>query len=154
MSGIHGKDTKPELLVRRGLHARGYRYRLHASDLPGRPDLVMPKYRAVIFVHGCFWHGHGCHMFKWPSTRPEFWRAKINGNIARDKKHRTACCEQGWRVLTIWECALRGRESLGVDVVLNKIERWLNGSSPAGTIVGNSTGTTLRERNQVREPCP
>ena len=80
MSGIRGKNTRPELLIRKGLHARGFRFRLHDKRLPGKPDLVLPKYSAVIFVHGCFWHGHDCHLFKWPQSRREFWRKKITRN--------------------------------------------------------------------------
>lgn len=108
MSRIRGKDTKPELLLRRGLHALGFRFRLHRRDLPGRPDLVFPSRRAVIFVHGCFWHGHGCPMCKMPATRPEFWRAKIAGNRSRDQKAVATLKAAGWRVLIVWECALRG----------------------------------------------
>ena len=84
MSNIRGKDTRPEMTVRRGLHARGFRYRLHDRRLPGRPDLVFPRCHALILVHGCFWHGHNCHLFRWPESRAEFWRGKINGNKARD----------------------------------------------------------------------
>jgi DNA mismatch endonuclease, patch repair protein len=84
MAGIRGKNTRPEMLVRRALHAHGYRFRLHRKDLPGKPDIVLPKYRAVIFVHGCFWHGHDCHLFKWPKTREDFWIQKIKNNQERD----------------------------------------------------------------------
>lgn len=117
MSGIRGKNTKPEWLVRRGLHARGFRYRLHPKDLPGTPDLVLPKYKAAIFVHGCFWHGHNCRLFKWPSTRQEFWRQKIEGNVARDARATNSLIEMGWRVATVWECGLRcpGGEETAVD---------------------------------------
>ena len=108
MSRIRGKDTKPELLLRRGLHALGFRFRLHRKDLPGRPDLVFPGRRAVIFVHGCFWHGHDCPMCKMPATRPEFWRAKISGNHERDLKATGSLRASGWRVLVVWGCALQG----------------------------------------------
>ena len=101
MSRIHGKDTKPELMLRRGLHALGFRFRLHRKDLPGRPDLVFPGRRAVIFVHGCFWHGHDCPMCKMPATRPEFWRAKIDGNQKRDRQAVSALAATGWRVLVV-----------------------------------------------------
>lgn len=107
MSGIRGKDTKPEWVVRRALHARGFRYRLHVRDLPGRPDIVLPRYRAVVFVHGCFWHGHDCPLFRWPKTRPGFWRAKIGRNQSNDQKHLIALRDAGWRVAIVWECALR-----------------------------------------------
>lgn len=118
MSRIRGRDTAPELLIRHALHAEGFRYRLHDRKLPGRPDLVFPKYRAVIFVHGCFWHGHGCHLFKWPATRHAFWEAKISRNRERDEGAIRALRENGWRVLTIWECALKGSSRLpGADII-------------------------------------
>ena len=108
MSGIRGKNTKPELALRRSLHALGFRYRLHAKGIPGRPDIVMPKYRAVIFVHGCFWHRHaGCRYATVPATRPEFWAAKFHANVVRDAAVQSALREAGWRVGTVWECALR-----------------------------------------------
>lgn len=107
MAGIKGKDTRPEMLVRRALHARGYRFRLHRKDLPGKPDIVLPKYRTVIFVHGCFWHGHDCHLFKWPKTREEFWREKIGQNMKRDAETVAALWARGWQTIICWECALR-----------------------------------------------
>jgi DNA mismatch endonuclease (patch repair protein) len=125
MSGIRGKNTKPEILVRKALFSRGFRYRLHDKNLPGKPDLVFPKYRAVIFVHGCFWHMHDCHLFKWPSSRPEFWRAKLEGNRQRDLLQLAALEEQGWRVLVIWECALKGKNRLPVTEVMDKAENFL-----------------------------
>jgi DNA mismatch endonuclease (patch repair protein) len=94
--------------LRHGLHARGLRYRLHRKDLPGRPDLVFPRYRAAILVHGCLWHGHDCPLFKWPATRREFWQAKIEGNRARDARDLAGLAAAGWRVLVVWECALKG----------------------------------------------
>jgi DNA mismatch endonuclease, patch repair protein len=109
MSGIRGKNTKPELTIRKALHARGFRYRIHCKDLPGNPDMCLPKYRAVIFVHGCFWHGHDCHLFKWPKTRPEFWKAKIERNQSVDSQVKDRLLSTGWRVATVWECSLRGR---------------------------------------------
>ncbi|MFA7486784.1 MAG: very short patch repair endonuclease [Lysobacteraceae bacterium] len=116
MSGIRGKNTQPEWAVRRALHARGFRYRLHMRELPGHPDIVLSKYRAVIFVHGCFWHGHDCPLFRWPKTRPEFWQTKIGRNRANDSRHQTALRAAGWRVAIVWECALRQR--LDVDAAL------------------------------------
>ncbi|SOC89897.1 T/G mismatch-specific endonuclease [Ensifer adhaerens] len=109
MSGIRGTNTRPELQVRKALHAAGFRYRLHERKLPGKPDLVLPKYRAVIFVHGCFWHGHGCHLFRMPSSNSVFWQEKIAGNVARDKVAVDRLRESGWRVATVWECALKGK---------------------------------------------
>lgn len=108
MSRIRGKDTKPEMLLRRGLHALGFRFRLHRKDLPGRPDLVFPSRRAVIFMHGCFWHGHACPMCRIPATRREFWTAKITGNRVRDAAATDRLRVLGWRVFVVWECALRG----------------------------------------------
>jgi DNA mismatch endonuclease, patch repair protein len=108
MSGIRGKNTKPELALRRALHARGFRFRLHSGKVHGRPDLVLPKHRAVVFVHGCFWHRHeGCRYATVPATRPEFWQAKFDANAARDSAVRTSLLQDGWRVATVWECALR-----------------------------------------------
>lgn len=108
MSRIRARDTKPEMLIRRGLHARGLRYRLHDRSLPGRPDLVFPKFHTAVFVHGCFWHAHGCALSKLPATRQDFWKKKLEGNAARDRKAIEGLQAAGWRVLVIWECALRG----------------------------------------------
>lgn len=106
MSGIRGKNTKPELAVRKGLFAKGLRYRLHDKRLPGKPDLVFPKYHTVLFVHGCFWHGHDCKYFKWPQSNIEFWRNKISGNQARFSRQKMLLEEQGWRVLVVHECEI------------------------------------------------
>lgn len=126
MSGIRGKNTKPELLIRKALHARGFRYRLHC-DLPGKPDICLPKHRAVIFVHGCFWHGHDCHLFKWPSTRPEFWREKIRRNREVDGTAAERLLSSGWRVANVWECTLKGRERLDFEAVVDRLSAWLRG---------------------------
>lgn len=125
MSGIRGKDTGPELFIRRALHARGFRYRLHDRRLPGKPDLSFPKYRAVILVNGCFWHGHDCHLFKWPSTRHEFWRRKITRNREKDEETRQALVKQGWRVGVIHECALKGKTRLDPDRIIDTTGKWL-----------------------------
>lgn len=107
MAGIRGKDTKPELLVRSYLHRQGLRFRLDARDLPGRPDIVLPKWNAIVFVHGCFWHRHsGCRFAYNPKSRSEFWMAKFNQNVARDKRNAVLLRRLGWRVLVIWECDL------------------------------------------------
>ncbi len=129
MSRIRGRDTAPELLIRRALHAKGFRYRLHDRKLPGRPDLVFPKYRAVIFIHGCFWHGHDCHLFKWPSTRKEFWKAKIERNRERDDSAIRKLQENGWRVLIVWECSLKGARREPLQRVLADCVRFLGGGS-------------------------
>lgn len=125
MSGIQGKDTRLEMSIRSALHKLGLRYKLHDKTLPGKPDLVFPKYNAVIFIHGCFWHLHDCHLFKWPSTRPEFWREKILSNKDRDKKNIRILKENNWRVMTIWECALKGKNRLLIDGVIEIICEWL-----------------------------
>lgn len=114
MSRIRGKDTGIELAVRRGLHALGLRYRLGGAGLPGRPDLVFPKYRTVIFVHGCFWHGHECSLFRLPKTRTEFWRSKIESNRNRDSLALQRLVELGWRSEVVWECQLRGASDSSV----------------------------------------
>ena len=129
MAAIRGKDTKPEIQIRRGLFARGYRYRLHCSDLPGKPDLVLPKYRAAIQVQGCFWHKHDCRYFKWPATRTKFWRQKIEGTVVRDQRALYQLKIDGWRALVIWECALKNASSGEIDGLLDQVEQWLNGQS-------------------------
>jgi DNA mismatch endonuclease (patch repair protein) len=106
MSGIRGKNTKPEILLRKLLHAKGFRFRLHAK-LPGKPDLVLPKWNAIIFVHGCFWHRHECRIFKWPKSRQDFWQEKLNGNADRDTRNVAALVQAGWRVGVVWECTMR-----------------------------------------------
>ena len=108
MSRIHSKNTKPEELVRKFLFSKGFRYRKNDAMLPGKPDIVLPKYKAVIFVNGCFWHGHeGCRYFVWPKNNAEFWKEKITGNIQRDKHNHQLLANQGWRVIEIWECQLK-----------------------------------------------
>lgn len=135
MSGIRGKNTKPELLIRKALHARGFRYRLHC-DLPGKPDICLPKHRAVVFVHGCFWHGHDCHLFKWPKTRPEFWQAKIQRNRQVDIEAENRLLDAGWRVATVWECALKGRERLSLEELTTRCADWLKSEQQRLTIRG------------------
>jgi DNA mismatch endonuclease (patch repair protein) len=136
MAGIKGKNTSPEIALRRGLHARGFRFRLHRRDLPGAPDLVFPSRRAVLFAHGCFWHRHDCHLFKWPSTRREFWRDKISQNAARDELLRERLAVSGWRVGVVWECALKGRTRRSLDEVLNECAEWLSSDRQSMEISG------------------
>lgn len=124
MSSIRNKDTKPELQIRRQLHRLGFRYRLHDKYLLGKPDLVLKKYNAVIFVHGCFWHRHGCHLFKWPKTRPDFWKKKINRNHEKDLKALHSLQSSGWRICIVWECAIRGADK-DVQVIAKDIAEWL-----------------------------
>ncbi|WP_254447246.1 very short patch repair endonuclease [Ruegeria sp. HKCCA0235A] len=136
MAAIKSRDTKPELVIRKALHARGFRYRLHSSSLPGKPDLVFKKHRAVIFVHGCFWHGHNCPLFRWPATRQEFWRAKITGNQERDRRVEAEILNLGWRVGVVWECALKGREHVPLIRVIDSLSFWLS-SDEKTTVIPN-----------------
>ena len=138
MSGIRSKDTRNEKGVRKALHAAGFRYRLHRRDLPGTPDITLPRYRAVIFVHGCFWHGHDCHLFKWPATRPEFWVAKISGNQKRDQQARSSLMQLGWRQLVIWECALRGKHRMDFDNLLANVTNWIKSDLAEGEFKGEA----------------
>ncbi len=113
MQAVKGKDTKPELFVRRLLYSLGYRYRLHRKDLPGKPDIVFPGRKKIIFVHGCFWHGHSCKRgAREPKTNTEYWRQKITGNMARDKEHKKKLKKAGWDVLVVWECQLKDEKRL------------------------------------------
>jgi DNA mismatch endonuclease (patch repair protein) len=115
MAGIQGKNTKPELLVRKYLHSRGLRFRLHAKELPGKPDLVFPKYKAVVFVHGCFWHSHPrCKFATVPATNIEFWKQKLDANRERDQRDKRRLKTRGWRVLTVWECQMDERHLSGL----------------------------------------
>ena len=125
MAGIRGKNTKPELLIRSLLHRRGFRFRLHAQNLPGKPDIVLARYHAVIFVNGCFWHRHECSLFKLPKTRTDFWQEKIGRNCTNDIKKREALLVDGWRVGIVWECALRGKGK-NVDDVAQRLSDWLH----------------------------
>lgn len=138
MASIKGKNTKQEMLVRKGLHFLGFRYRLHNSQLPGKPDLVFAKYKAIIFVNGCFWHGHHCHIFHWPSTHPEFWRKKIETNKYRDARNIAACIQKGWKVLVIWECALKGKTRRKPEEVIQTTANWILYDSISTEITGNN----------------
>ncbi len=129
MSGIHGRNTKPELLIRSLLHRRGFRFRLHAQNLPGKPDIVFPRYRAVVFVHGCFWHGHDCPLFKWPSTRPKFWREKIGRNTRNDALKQKELIAANWRVGVVWECAIRG-SGKDLEGITQRLADWLQSDVP------------------------
>lgn len=127
MSGIKSKNTKPELVIRKGLHALGFRYRLHPKEVPGKPDLWLPKYGAAIFIHGCFWHGHNCSLFKIPGTRQDFWKAKIDTNRIRDARVNELLADAGLRRLEIWECAFRGPGRIGLEETLALTAEWLRG---------------------------
>lgn len=125
MAGIRAKNTRPEMTVRRGLHTVGLRFRLHDRRLPGKPDLVFRKYGAVIFVNGCFWHGHECAKFKWPKSREEFWRTKIKRNRVNDLKNAEALSAIGWRTLVIWECAIKCRNESVLFEMFAQCRDWL-----------------------------
>lgn len=125
MSRIRAKDTQPELLIRKGLHAKGFRYRLHVRKLPGKPDMVFARYKAVIFINGCFWHGHTCHLFRWPATRTGYWKPKITRTIERDRRNLRCLDRKGWRILIIWECAIRGKTRMPVENVIKTASQWL-----------------------------
>ena len=124
MSRIRGKDTSPELLIRRWLWGNGFRYRLHRTDLAGRPDIVLPKYGAAIFVHGCFWHRHGCQSTTTPASRVEFWLTKFRENIERDRRNVEELMNRGWRVLVIWECSVRGKRA-DIELAGKNAQRFL-----------------------------
>ena len=120
MAAIKGKDTKPELIVRKYLFSRGLRFRVQVRKLPGNPDIVLPKYKTVIFVNGCFWHGHeGCKYFRLPNSNVEFWKNKIERNVARDRESTQALLDLGWKVIRVWECELRNKANR--EVTLNEI---------------------------------
>jgi len=139
MASIRGRDTKPELVVRRYLHGCGFCYSLTRKDLPGRPDLVLPRHCAVVFVHGCFWHGHaGCRFATRPASRREFWEAKLSANIERDSRVESELRAEGWRVAIVWECALREDQS----GALRKLVRFLRSDREETVIAGKAQGPT------------
>ena len=130
MAGISGKNTQPELLVRKELHHRGLRYVLNGAGLPGRPDVVLPKWKVAVFVHGCFWHWHGCHLSKMPANNRLFWQAKLDGNTSRDIVALLSLVSAGWRVATIWECATRGKQSIArLPALLDELTAWIRDPS-------------------------
>jgi len=138
MSRVQQRNTKPELVLRRALHARGLRYRLHDRKLPGSPDLVFPKFKAVVFVHGCFWHAHeNCKYATVPSSRREFWTTKLATNRARDERCRQALEQGGWRVLVVWECVIKGPGAAKPADVAVRIEQWLHSEESYGEIVSS-----------------
>ncbi len=136
MSGIRGTNTRPELLVRSLLHGMGFRYGLHVRTLPGKPDIVLTRHRAVVFVHGCFWHGHACHLYRVPSTRRDFWLNKINQNRHKDSLAEQALLQDQWRIAVVWECALKGRSRRSLVEIGQKLERWILSKRDMLTIRG------------------
>ena len=138
MSVIRSENTKPEMLLRRALHKNGFRYRLHDSRIPGKPDLVFPKYHAVLFVNGCFWHGHDCPLFRMPKTRNEFWKDKIRKNQERDTVVRKKIKEIGWRLGIVWECSLKGKKRIGLEETVRWIVSWLESNAVDQEIRGTT----------------
>lgn len=134
MASIKSKDTKPEMIVRKMLHALGFRYRLHVKNLPGCPDIVFPKYKAVIMVNGCFWHGHDCQTHNKSKSRVEYWEEKIFKNRVRDEQNKKRLHELGWRVAVIWECAIFGKTKITIDGVAKLITGWINSDVPELTL--------------------
>jgi len=138
MSGIGGRNTKPEIVVRKALFAAGFRFRLHRKDLPGCPDVVLPGRRIAVFVHGCFWHAHrGCRFAKIPAARREFWEAKLAANVDRDRRAIDALLSSGWRVLLVWECATRSAELR--EALPELLRRWIDGPEVSGEFCSDST---------------
>lgn len=138
MAGIRSKNTKPELIVRKALHRKGFRYRLHTKSIPGTPDLVLPKYNALVFIHGCFWHHHGCHLSKLPPEKK--WQDKLLSNAKRDAKVTDELLEAGWRVATVWECALKGKSKLPIDDIIQSLSDWLKSDLKQIDIDGGTKG--------------
>lgn len=127
MRGIRSGNTKPEIFIRKGLHREGFRYRLHDPKVTGHPDLVFPKYHAVLFIHGCFWHGHDCSLFRYPETRKEFWEEKIRRNRKRDADVQKILTDAGWRIGLVWECAMRGWRKMETADLIETLTDWLTG---------------------------
>ena len=125
MSAIKGKDTKPELIVRKALYKEGIRYRLHGKNLPGRPDLVLSRYRAIILINGCFWHKHNCHLFNPDRKLSPTWASKIEANVARDRRNLDYYLREDWRVMMIWECAVIGKTKLPLNALVDQVIGWL-----------------------------
>jgi DNA mismatch endonuclease (patch repair protein) len=145
MASVGQKNTGAELLLRKALHENGLRYRLHDRSLPGSPDLVFPRFRAVVFVHGCYWHSHGCYRSAVPKSRNEFWTEKFHANRSRDARNVRLLLEDGWRVFTVWECALNGKTAKPFDAVAKAVRTWLESSRKRGEIAG--TPVAAKPRN-------
>jgi DNA mismatch endonuclease (patch repair protein) len=136
MAGIRSTNTKPEIFLRSRLHRAGFRFRLHERSLPGKPDMVFAGRHAVLFAHGCFWHGHDCKLFKWPKSREEFWRKKIARNREVDLRAISALHERGWRTGVVWECAIKGPGRLAPGEIIAKCENWLRSKRPSFELRG------------------
>ena len=138
MASVGQKNTGAELLLRKALHKIGLRYRLHDRSLPGSPDLVFPRFRAVIFVHGCYWHSHGCYKSTVPKSRREFWQDKFNANERRDARNSRLLLESGWRVMIVWECSLLGKNAFPAHKAAQHVRAWLSGVNARGVISGSA----------------
>lgn len=136
MAKVRSYNTGPELIIRRQLHRKGYRFRLHDKKLPGRPDIVLPKYNAVILINGCFWHGHDCDLFNMPKTRKEFWQKKISRTRERDNENVNDLLSYGWRVLTIWQCSMKGKSKRSEEEVIHQTVCWLSSKDQIAAIKG------------------
>lgn len=142
MAGIRSENTKSEMMIRKMLFARGYRYRLHAKDIFGKPDLVLKKYNATLFIHGCFWHGHTCQLFKLPKTRTEFWQNKIDENRKRDQRVLVKLQDSGWRIAIVWECAIRGKNRVNFEELMDKLCAWIQSDNKFVEYAGKQDDTT------------
>lgn len=149
MSKVGQKDTGPEMKLRRSLHKIGLRYRLHDKRLPGSPDIVFPRFKAVLFVHGCFWHRHGCKATTTPGTNVDFWRKKFDENIARDRRDMEALQDAGWKVAVVWECSLKGK-SADPDEVARLVSEWLVSSEKHKVIPEHAQ--TVSSRREISLP--
>lgn len=138
MAGIRSRNTKPELRVRRGLHARGFRFRIHSINVPGSPDLILPRFKTAVFVHGCYWHGHDCSLFRIPASNRDFWMNKFDRNRERDIVVQRQVDEAGWRQLVIWECAFRGRGQIGEAAAIDAAASFILGDERHGEVRGAS----------------
>ena len=146
MASVGQRDTGPEMCLRRILHRHGLRYRLHDRSLPGSPDLVFPRFQTAMFVHGCFWHVHdGCKFATRPSSRKEFWKEKFDANRKRDKRNYDALAASGWRVLVVWECAIKGQKEDELDKLGKVVMRWLKSDDSYGEIKGNHGAPVKKE---------
>lgn len=139
MAAIRNRDTAPEILVRKALYGLGYRYRLHTKNLPGTPDIVLPKYKAIILVNGCFWHKHDCDLFKLPKSRADFWRTKLDSNVIRDVSNQTRLRDLEWRVAIIWECYLKGKTRIPITDITDQLSQWLQSNNPDFAILRPAT---------------
>ncbi|KAB2783169.1 very short patch repair endonuclease [Brucella anthropi] len=143
MASITSKNTRPELAIRKGLHRMGFRYSLHSGRFRGHPDLLLPKYKAAIFIHGCYWHGHGCTETKPASSNKEYWGHKINRNRERDKNNQEAILAAGWRFLVIWECSIRRKGKIVLDEVIMQVAMWLKDNSISAEIYINQSSLII-----------